>query len=134
MTSDTSATKTAARSIGKRNACLLETVCYLNKKQRASFLRNADDKFVQCICECVFNTLKGNVPLERREKNRLVKHKTTLRRIASQRGNWRSKRKLLVQHGGFLSYIIGPILSVLLTRIFEGNDGEGKKDGFNFHG
>jgi len=74
----------------------------------------ADEKFIRCIRECVFNTLTGNVPLERREK-KLSKYKTALRRIVAKRGNWKDKRKLLVQRGGFLPYIIGPILSILLS-------------------
>lgn len=115
-----SATKTARRSIGKRNACLLEVLRHLNKNQRASFLRTADEKFIRCICECVFNVLIGNVALERREKNRLSKYKTTLRRIATKRGNWKNKRKLLVQRGGFLSYIIAPLLEALFSRIISG--------------
>ena len=115
-----SAAKIARRSIGKRNVCLLEAVCHLNKNQRAAFLRTADEKFIRCIHECVFNTLNGNVPLERREKERLSKYKTTLRRIAKKRGNWKSKRKLLLQRGGFLPYIIVPILSALLSHFIGG--------------
>lgn len=116
------ATTNARRSIGKKNICLLEALLYLNKNQRATFLRTADDKLIRCIGECVFNTLKGNVPLERGEKNRLSKYKATLRRIASKRSNLKNKRKLLVQRGGFLSYIIGPILTALLSRIIGGRD------------
>jgi len=101
------------RSAGETR--LLETLCHLNKNQRAAFLRVADIKFVRSICECVLNTLNGNVTLERRERDRLSKYKTTLRRIAAKRGNWKEKRKLLVQRGGFLPYIIGPILSILLS-------------------
>lgn len=97
--------------------CLLKTLCYLKKNQRAAFLRDADNKFVKCIQQCIFNTLKGNVPLESSEKKRLSKHKTILRRLAEKRGNLKTKRKLLVQRGGFLPYIIGPILGALLSRI-----------------
>lgn len=117
-----SATEIARHSIGKRNACLLEALCHLNKNQRAALLRTADHKFIRCICECVVNTLKGNVPLEHREKERLSKYKTTLRRIAAKQGNWKAKRKLVLQRGGFLPYIIGPILSALLTRIIGGGE------------
>lgn len=112
-----SAIKTAKRCIGERNLCLLKTLCYLKKNQRAAFLRDADNKFVKCIQQCIFNTLKGNVPLESSEKKRLSKHKTTLRRLAEKRGNLKTKRELLVQRGGFLPYIIGPILGALLSRI-----------------
>ncbi|KYN14515.1 hypothetical protein ALC57_13284, partial [Trachymyrmex cornetzi] len=38
----------------------------------------------------------------------------------AKRGNWNDKRKLLVQRGGFLPYIIGLILSTLLSLIIEG--------------
>jgi len=116
------ATKIARHSIGRRNACLLEALCHLNKNQRAVFLQTADEKFICCSRECVFNTLKGNVPLERREENRLSKYKTALRRIAAKRGNWKNKRKLLLQRGGFLPYIIRPILSILLSRIIDGSN------------
>jgi len=99
------ATEVARHLIRKRNACLLEALCHLNKNQRAIFLRTADEKFIRCIRKCVFNTLKGNVPLERREKNRLSKYKTALRRIAAKRGNWKDKRK---QRGGFLKIYYRP--------------------------
>jgi hypothetical protein len=119
-TTDTA--KIARNSIGRRNVCLLEALSHLNRNQRIEFLRNADTNFVRGICECIFNTLKGNVPLDNREKKRLAKYKTTLRRLAGKRDNWKAKRKLLVQHGGFLSYIIGPILSILLSKIIGGGE------------
>lgn len=97
--------------------CLLKTLCYLKKNQRASFLRTADNNLVKCIQECIFNTLKGNVPLRYNEKKRLANHKSILRRVAVKRGNWKSKRKLLVQRGGFLPYLIAPILGAVLSRI-----------------
>ena len=109
--------KAAKRSIGERNICLLKTLCYLKKNQRASFLRKADDKLIKCIQECIFNTLEGNVPLSSKQRKRLAEYKTILRRIAAKRGNWKTKRKLLVQRGGFLPYLIVPILSAILSRI-----------------
>lgn len=109
----------AKRSIGERNACLLKTLCLLKQNQRVSFLRTADNSLIKCIQECIFNTLKGNVPLERNEKKRLVKHKTILRRVAAKGGNLKEKRKLLVQRGGFLPYIIAPILGAILSRFIE---------------
>ena len=115
------ATKITTHSIGKRNVCLLAALYHLNKNQRTIFLRNADGKLIRCICEiCVVNTLKGNVSLERSEKNRLTKYKKALRRVIAKRCNWKDKRKLLVQRDGFLPYIIEPILSILLSLIIEG--------------
>ena len=50
------AMKIATHSIGKRNVCLVATLYHLNKIQRTTFLRNADEKLIRCICVCVFNT------------------------------------------------------------------------------
>lgn len=110
------AIKNARRSIGERNLCLLKTLCHLKKNQRTVFLRAADNKLIKCIQECIFNTLKGNVPLCCSDKKRLAKHKTVLRRVAAKQGNWKIKRKLLVQRGGFLPYLIGPLLGAILSR------------------
>lgn len=111
------AIKIARRSIGEKNACLLKALCYLKKNQRVTFLRGADNNFVKCIQECAFNTLEGNVPLACNEKKHLAKHKSILRRVAAKRGSWKTKRKLLVQRGGFLPYLIGPILGAVLSQI-----------------
>jgi len=46
------ATKIATHSI----VCLVATLYHLNKIQRTTFLRNADEKLIRCICVCVFNT------------------------------------------------------------------------------
>lgn len=115
--SSENAIKIARRSIGERNICLLKTLCYLKKNQRAPFLRAADNNLIKCIQECIYNTLQGNVPLENHEKARLAKHKSILRRVAVKRGNWKTKRNLLIQRGGFLPYLIAPLLGVILSRI-----------------
>ena len=80
-------TKIATHWIGKRNACFLAALYHLNKNQPAIFLRNADEKLIRYICKCVFNTLRGNVSLERSEKNRLTKYKKALHRVVAKRGN-----------------------------------------------
>lgn len=106
------AIKIARRSIGEKNACLLETLCYLKKKQRASFLRDADNNLIKCIQECIFNTLRGNVPLDSKEKKRLIGHRAILRRIASKQGNLKDKKNCWCS--GEDSYLILSYLYSLL--------------------
>ena len=89
----------------------------MKKNQRASFLRTADNKLIKCIQECIYNTLKGNVPLKNHENTHLAKHKAILPRVAVKRGGWKTKRNLLVQRGGFLPYLIAPLLGAILGRI-----------------
>ncbi|XP_048514299.1 uncharacterized protein LOC125501746 [Athalia rosae] len=108
---------------GSSNTAVLHALCELSGPQRLALLRAADDNLVRNICECALNTLKGNVKLSDRQKSRLGRHRRILRRLASNRGSWRSKKKLLVQHGGFLPLLLAPIETVeRLQRQRNGED------------
>ena len=77
---------------------------------------NAD--FVRCICECVKNLLKGNVPLSPAQKKKLSSKKKHLREVVLKKTSLRKKLKL-IQSGGFLGALLGPIVSVL-SGLFNG--------------
>ena len=70
------------------------------------------DCFIKCICECSNNLLHGVVPLTEAQKKKLSKKKKTLRLLSSQKTSLKKKRKL-IQSGGFLGALLGPIVSVL---------------------
>jgi len=118
-----SATKIASQSIGKRKpVSSRRSIIWIKINAQPSY---ADEKLIHCIGECVFNTLKNNVSLERCEKNRLIKYKTVLRRIIAKRGNWKEKKACCSETDFYLIlsglyYIIGPILSTLLSLIIRG--------------
>lgn len=86
-----------------------------NKKQ---LLRKSPNSLIKCVCECVLNLLKGNVPITRRQKNKLTPYKRTLRRLSDKKVPLFKKRTLLVQKGeGFLSVLIPAAVSVLSSLI-----------------
>ena len=63
----------------KKFAPQLRYLNKLNNKQRLGWLKkNCSKDFVNCICECVQNILKGNVPLSGSHKKQLRKRKTAL--------------------------------------------------------
>jgi len=68
--------------------------------------------FVCCIVECVKNVLKGNVPLSPAQKKKLKSKKKHLRQMILKKTSLTKKRKL-IQTGGFLGALLGPIVSVL---------------------
>jgi len=74
--------------------------------------KHCDDDFVCCIVECVRNLLKGNVPLNSIQKRKLQSKKKVLRQLVLKKTSQR-KRRQLVQSGGFLGALLGPIVSVL---------------------
>ena len=75
-------------------------------------------ELVHCICDCVYNILQGNIPLEHAEKERLRRHKELLRKLANEKTSY-SRRKRLIQDGGFLGTLI-PILVGLVGKLFTG--------------
>lgn len=110
--------RSASKLIGKC-AVALHALCKLNTKQRLALLRTADTPLIRCICECALNTLRGTVALKHCQKSRLVKHKKILRRLASNRGSWKSKKRLIVQRGnGFLPLLLAPLLGSLISSLF----------------
>lgn len=99
--------------ISLKNASLLQALRYLKKRERNIILRNADYSLIKCICECALNTLKGNIALNKNQKQHLRQYVNCLRKLASNQGTLTSKKKIIVQNGGFL----GPLLSVVASII-----------------
>ena len=68
--------------------------------------------FVCCIVECVKNVLKGNVKLSSAQKKKLKAKRKDLRLMTLKKTSLSKKRKI-IQSGGFLGALLGPIVSVL---------------------
>jgi len=91
----------------------LEVLETAKPKLRKSILENAETDLIRCICECCHNILKGNVELTTDEKRVLCHHKKTIRDLSSKKISLKRKRDILVQKGGFLPALLGPILSIV---------------------
>jgi hypothetical protein len=74
--------------------------------------KHCSPDFIRCICECAKNVLVGNVPLSPEHKRRLKRHKLSLRKLALKKTSLAAKKKI-VQSGGFLGALLGPIVKVL---------------------
>ena len=97
----------------KRYAPVLKRLHKQKEAGRRKWLKqNLDKDFVECICECTQNLLRGNVPLTKQQKAKLGKRKKTLRKLIGKKLSLK-KRKQINQSGGFLGALIGPIVSVL---------------------
>jgi len=64
--------------------------------------------------------LKGNVQLSSCSKKKLKKHKRQIRKVADKKVSAATKKKILVQKGGFLlpllSAVLPAIASLLVTK------------------
>lgn len=87
-------------------------------KKKGALLRKCPNSLIKSVCECALNVLKGNVPLTKRQKNKLSPYKRTLRKLGDKKVPLFKKRRLLVQKGeGFLSLLIPVAVSVLSSLI-----------------
>ena len=76
-------------------------------------LRDGGASLMNCLCEISHNILKGNVPLTMSQKKKLSPYKHTLRQLTNNQKISLVKKKHLVQRGGFLSALLGPVLTLL---------------------
>lgn len=101
--------------ISVKNAALLYAFPYLDKQQRKALLRKADPALIKSICECALNTISGNIALTKAQKKNLCKHASCLRKLSESKGSWKSKKRLVIQKGGFLLPLLSVVGSVLAS-------------------
>jgi hypothetical protein len=57
----------------------------LAAKDRRRYLKTCGGPFVDCVCECIRNLLKGRVPLRPKQVKALRRYKWLLRQAASKK-------------------------------------------------
>jgi hypothetical protein len=99
-----------------QNKNLLESLSKCKKKLREAIVENADRDLIECICMCAFNILEGNINLTEQEKSNLKKYKHAIRKL-TMRSNLKKKKKILLQSGGFLQFLIPAAITGLSSII-----------------
>jgi hypothetical protein len=100
----------------KRNFDSLKILSCCPKKMRNSIIRSAPKDLIDSICECILNLLNGNVVLKDIDKQKLDKHKSSLRKLL-KRISLKEKKKVLIQKGGFLQILLPSIITGLASII-----------------
>lgn len=87
--------------------------------KRKLLISLATPKQIKTVQEVLHNVVKKNVPLTSCQVKRLVsgKYKKSIIAAANKKGSVETKRKLLIQRGGFLQFILPAALSYLASRI-----------------
>lgn len=88
-----------------RNIKLLHTICSCKKNTRNSVIQSANRDFINTICELADNLLQDKIPLSEEDYANLYKYRTVLRKLV-QKSDLTSKKKLIIQKGGFLEFLI----------------------------
>jgi len=86
---------------------------------RKAILANCKSELVKTLSECSLNPLRSNVKLTPCQKRKLRKHILHLRKLADKRVSLSSKKKAIVQRGGFLLPLLGVVLPTIASLIFK---------------
>ncbi len=103
----------------RKNIDLLKVLSKAKPKLRQAILKNLDSDTVRCICECAHNVLNGNLKLTPKQRKDLLKHRKALRQLASKSGSLTTKKQVIVQKGGLVGAILGPLLAVAASLLAE---------------
>lgn len=119
----------------KKCIAILAALCHATRRQRIAILKSADNSIIRCICECALNVLRGVVSFPSSKVKKLTKYKNVIRKLVQEKReqeavgkirkkkkkiNWGLKKKFIVQNGGgFLPYLLTPILEVLINRLIK---------------
>jgi hypothetical protein len=103
----------------RKNARFLNELKKANPIKRRKILANSGSKEIATISEISKNLLHSRFKLNPKAKRRLCKYKRLIRRLASRKTNYKTKKRALLQKGGFgvLPLILGTI-APLIANLF----------------
>ena len=107
----------------KTHAILLKALAHSTPLQRKALLKTANKGLIDAVCECIVNIVRGNIKLSASDKRTLSKHKHKLRKLSDRRTDYRTRKKILNQRGGFflplLMKLVVPAIGAL-ANVFTG--------------
>ena len=103
----------------KSNYNALHVLKTAEPRQRKAIVSNCKKDLVKSIRECVLNVLNGNIKLTGCSKRKLRKHEPALLKVADKRVPFSSKKKFIVQRGGFLLPLLIAVLPTIASLNFK---------------
>ena len=91
---------------------------------RSDILNGAPDKLVKTICNAVLNVERGDIALNKREKQAFKKHRKAISKVTSRRYSLGKKTMFLKQKGGefpIIPILLSTALTALGSALFGGN-------------
>jgi len=107
--------KKASRLI--RNYSLLKILSRSSPKQRKLIIKRVNPDVISCLCDICHNIIKGNLHLSSKQKINAIRFKKIIRKLADKKKKIESKRKNILQQGGFLPAIIPAAISLAISLL-----------------
>ena len=112
-----------AKSSVMKRAYKLLAVCK-DPRVRSAILQRAPETLVKTICNAVLNVERGDIALNKRQKQAFKKHRKAISKLNSRRYSLGQKRKFLNQKGGafpIIPILLSTALTALGSALFGGN-------------
>ena len=90
---------------------------------RSAILDGAPDKLGKTICNTVINVERGDIALNKRQKQAIKKQRKAISKLTSRSYSLVQKRKFLTQKGGafpFMAILLSTALTALGSALFGG--------------
>ena len=84
----------------------------MGENAKREYVKSCNRQFIDCVSESAKNVLKGYVPLTDAQMSKLRPRRQDLPALSVKKTSLTKKRKI-IQKGGFLSALLAPALSVL---------------------
>ena len=103
----------------KESKDFLKSLVKASNYKRKALLKTATPTQLKALQEISFNVAKNTVPLKKCHINKIIRggYKKALINCAKRKGSLEQKRKIFMQRGGFLQYIIPAALPYLQKYI-----------------
>ena len=98
----------------KQNLELIKLLA--NPRYRKKIILSGDKNLIAALCDIIYNVLNGNINISSTERQKLNKYKTALRCLC-KKSSLREKKRILVQRGGFLQFLIPAVVTGLASIV-----------------
>lgn len=88
-----------------------------HKKLRNSIITHSKKEQILAIAECVLNVLNGNIQIDSDTFQKLKPFNKTFKKLLNRKTGIKAKKRLIIQKGGFLQFLIPAIVSGIATIV-----------------
>jgi hypothetical protein len=97
----------------QRNHPFLWKLKKCDEPTRKKLIEDATPDQIRALSEIAHNIVNGNFTLSKHKLSQLKVHKHSIRKLSQKTTPHQKKKHLLLQKGGFLPFLIAPVLSAL---------------------
>lgn len=112
--------KPSGKALDPLNFHCLNVLQKASPKLRTAIIKNADTDLIDAISECCKNVLNSATDIPPATLKRLKSAKNDIRKLSNKHQSAKTRRKLIIQKGGFLQYLL-PIAISTLSAILNRN-------------